>query len=223
MIVTVDGPAGSGKSALTKRVADELGWVVLDTGAMYRAVAWKVHRQGVDPNDAGALDGLCRALDIDLRYGEDGMASVIVDGVDATGQLRTEGISRLASLIAKCQAVRNSMVARQRDLGENLENMIAEGRDQGSVVFPHADLKIYLDASGPERARRRALQLQEAGQESDFDEILGAIRARDAQDKGRVASPLVVPDGAVTVDTTGLSLDEVVSKVLELIAERRSV
>lgn len=221
MIVTIDGPAGSGKSTLAQLTAKRLGWIYLDTGAMYRAVAWKARRSAIEPKDVGRLDELCRTIQMDFHWSA-GILQVAVDGQDATRQLRDEGISELASAVAMVPQVRQAMVSLQRTLAKRFANVITEGRDQGSVVFPDADLKIFLGASVEERAHRRCRQLRLEGQPADEDQILLSIKNRDRQDESRAAAPLVVPEGAIRLDTTDLTIDQMVSRVLELIRQAGS-
>ena len=222
MIVTIDGPAGSGKSSLAKRVAKALRWMYLDTGATYRAVAYQAQRQGLDIHQPEELDRLCRTLDLDFQWADNGDLRVIVDGADVSDAIRTEQISSFASRVATLPQVRNAMVDKQRQLAAQFDNVVTEGRDQGTVVFPHAQLKIFLDASVEERAKRRQLQLEQSGQPADYDQILQAIRQRDNQDSTRATAPLVAAEDAVKLDTTNLTLDQVETKVLELIQAKRS-
>ena len=220
MMVTIDGPAGSGKSTVARAVAQRLGWTFIDTGAMYRAAAWQADRLGIERSEAERLVELSRDLDLSFAWSNDELR-VIVEGQDVTDELREERLSALASAIATIGEVRSAMVDRQRELASRFENVITEGRDQGSVAFPDADLKIFLDASVEERAKRRCRQLAGSGQPADYDQILDSIQRRDMQDRSRAAAPLVIPHGAVRLDTTDLTLDQVISRVLDLIEATR--
>lgn len=219
MIVTIDGPAGTGKSTVAKRVARDRDWTFLDTGATYRAITWQAANDGIDPTDAPRLDALCRSIDLDFRFSPTGI-NVFVAGLDVTTQIRTEQISSLASRIAAVPEVRTAMVAKQRDLAHQFANVVTEGRDQGSVVFPSAELKIYLDASIDERAKRRFAELTARGESADFDTIRTDIAQRDERDRTRTTAPLIIPNDAVRIDTTQLTLDQVVAEVHRLIDER---
>lgn len=219
MIVTIDGPAGTGKSTVAKRVARDRDWTFLDTGATYRAITWQAANDGIDPTDAPRLDALCRSINLDFRFSPTGI-NVFVAGLDVTTQIRTEQISSLASRIAAVPEVRTAMVAKQRDLAHQFANVVTEGRDQGSVVFPSAELKIYLDASIDERAKRRFAELTARGESADFDTIRTDIAQRDERDRTRTTAPLIIPNDAVRIDTTQLTLDQVVAEVHRLIDER---
>ncbi|HUQ39022.1 MAG TPA: (d)CMP kinase [Acidimicrobiales bacterium] len=193
-LVAIDGPAGSGKSTVARAVAGRLGLDYLDTGAMYRSVAFAVLRKGIDPSDADAVADLAAGLDITVAE------RVMVDGIDATTEIRSAEVTRSVSAVAANPRVRSTMVRRQREWAEAHGGGVIEGRDIGSVVFPDAELKVFLTADEAERARRRH-------EEDD-------IGRRDRLDSTRVASPLAVADGAVVIDTTGRTIDEVVEEVL---------
>lgn len=211
-LIAIDGPAGSGKSTVARAVAGELRLDYLDTGAMYRAVAFAAIRRGIDPADADAVGRL--AADIDLDVGE----KVRVDGVDATIEIRGPEVTRAVSTVAANPAVRRAMVERQRAWAAAHDGGVVEGRDIGTVVFPAADLKIYLTAADNERANRRSKEMLDLR----YDQVAADLARRDRVDSTRAASPLAVADDAIVVDTTGVEVDAVISRVLELAARRSS-
>lgn len=209
-VIAIDGPAGSGKSTVGRLLAQRLGLTYLDTGAMYRAVAFAAIHDGVDPDDLERVTRL--AATIELEVGE----QVVVDGVDATVEIRGPEVSRAVSLVAANPGVRDEMKRRQRTWAREHGGGVIEGRDIGSVVFPDAVLKVYLTADPEVRARRRAAEMGDV----DAARIAADIERRDALDRSREHSPLVTPDGAVTVDTTGLTVDEVLDLLVGLVDER---
>ena len=206
-LVAIDGPAGSGKSTVARTVAGRLGVAYLDTGAMYRSVALAALERGVDPTDGEALAKLAGALDIEV--GE----RVLVDGVDATTAIRGPDVTAVVSAVSAHPPVRAEMVRRQRRWAEAHGGGVLEGRDIGSVVFPHADVKVFLTASEEERARRR----QRDEDAPDVKAVAADISRRDTIDSTRAASPLRPADDAVVIDTTGRTVDEVVDEVLGLL------
>lgn len=214
LIVAIDGPAGAGKSTIARRVAEALGFVYIDTGAMYRAVALRATKEGVDLADAARLEPLARASDI--RF-ESGSSRVLLDGEDVTEAIRRPEISPAASKVSAVPAVRRALVEKQRQIAAS-SNVVMEGRDIGTVVFPDAAVKIYLDASPEVRAARRVRQLAEKGIPADFEEVAREIRERDHRDSTRADSPLRRAPDAVYLDTTALSLDEVEGAILKVIA-----
>jgi len=220
MIVTIDGPAGSGKSTLARNLARRLGWTYLDTGAMYRVVALRVQEERLDPSQTNAASELARTARIGFEW-SDKELKVLLNDRDVTGLVRTEAVSVLASKVSAIPEVRSAMVEKQRELGRRYPNVVTEGRDQGSVVFPDAELKVYLDADVRERARRRFDQLHELGQPADFSAILAALKERDERDRTRSASPLVVPNDAVVIDTTNLTAEQVMDRIVQLIESQR--
>lgn len=204
-VIAIDGPAGSGKSTVARRLAVRLGLDYLDTGAMYRAVTFAVLRRGFDPSDA---DDVARvASTIELSVTEQG---VIVDGVDATIEIRGPEVTRAVSIVAANPVVRAEMVRRQREWTERRDGGVLEGRDIGTVVFPDADLKVYLTASPEVRASRRSKEVTEL----EFEVVAADLARRDALDQGREVSPLARADGALEVDTSDLSVDEIVDVLL---------
>jgi cytidylate kinase len=209
-VVAIDGPAGAGKSTIARALAARLGLHYLDTGAMYRAVTFAAIRHGIDLDDLDAVARLAR--EVTMEVGDQG---VLVDGVDATVEIRSPEVTRAVSQVAANSGVRAELVARQRAWGRERGGGVVEGRDIGSVVFPDAVLKLYLTATPRVRAERR---VAEAG--GDVDEIEAAIAARDAFDSSRADSPLVRADGSTVVDTTGLSIDEVLHTIEGLLSAR---
>jgi|SRR5579872_1797839 len=206
LIVAIDGPAGSGKSTVARRVAELLGYTHLDSGAMYRGVAWKALRDGVPLDSPEELARLAESVRIDL-VPRDGKLRVILDGEDITDLIRTPEVSHAASVVAAVPGVRHPMVAEQRRAGAQ-GGIVMEGRDIGSVVFPHADLKIFLEASPEVRAERRLLELQEKGEAPALDQVLADVHQRDRRDREREMSPLVRAPDAVVVDNTAMDAEE---------------
>jgi len=213
-VVAIDGPAASGKSTTARMAAERLGFLYLDTGAMYRAVTWKALEEKIDPDDAEGLERLVSEVRLDLAQDPAG-ARVLVDGEDVTEKIREPRISREVSRVSRVPAVRRAMVAAQRALGER-GAVVVEGRDIGTVVFPRAAVKIFLAASIEERARRRREELLRAGLEQDLDELREEIRRRDELDSAREDSPLRQADDAVRIDTTGLTVEEQVERVVAI-------
>lgn len=209
-IIAIDGPAGAGKSTIAKALAARLGLRYLDTGAMYRAVTFAAVERGLSLDDADAVGEFARQVSLEVSE-----AGVFVDGLDATRAIRTPEVTSQVSKVAANSEVRTEMRARQQDWAAANEGGVIEGRDIGSVVFPDADLKLYLTASPRTRAERR---VAEAG--GDVDEIEAAIAARDHYDSNRADSPLTMADGSIVVDTTGLSIDEVLAHIESLMSNR---
>ena len=221
MIVAIDGPAGSGKSTVARRVATRLAFHYLDTGAMYRALALAGLQAGADLDDDTSMTKLAKSIHIEFEH-QDGSAlptRVLLDGTDVTTQIRTPRADEAVSHVARLAGVRRVMVQRQRSLGAG-RDLVAEGRDIGTVVFPAAQVKIFLTASAKERARRRYLEMDGRGETIDQSEVLTRINARDTADSERETSPLALADGAVELDTTSLSIDEVVERIAGLVEER---
>lgn len=209
-VIAIDGPAGSGKSTVARALAAHLGLKYLDTGAMYRSVAFAVLRQGGDPDDAELAAAVARAVDLDV-----GLDRVVVDGVDATVEIRGPEVSRAVSAVAANPDVRSEMVSRQREWAHRRQGGVLEGRDIGTVVFPDAELKVYLTADPAERARRRAKEVTDL----DYEVVAADIARRDAADSSRAADPLQEAADAVVLDTTGLTIDEVVANITALLDE----
>lgn len=212
MIIAIDGPSGAGKSTLAKRLAKELGFIYVDTGAMYRALALKVLREGVDLADDASMARLIGSTTIDLRQVE-GALQVLLDGADVAAEIRTPQVSQMASKASALGAVRARLLELQRDMARR-GNIVAEGRDIGTVVFPHAEVKIFLQASAAERARRRFAELQGAGQSVDLTETLREIEERDKRDSERDLAPLLQADDALMIDSSSFDVDQVTARVL---------
>ena len=216
-IIAIDGPAGSGKSTVSRITAEKLNYLYIDTGAMYRALTWKALRKKLDLIDEDSLIKLARRTSIRLKKDR----KVFVDDIDVTTEIRSPEVTNNVSFIASVPDIRECMVAQQRKLGKE-GRVVLEGRDIGTIVFPDADRKIYLDAEIEERTKRRYKELKEKGFEVNIDEIEKELRLRDEKDKGRKVAPLRVADGAVTIDTTNMSIDEVVQKVLSEVSNVKS-
>ena len=212
-IVAIDGPAGAGKSTVSKLAAQKLNYTYIDTGAMYRAVALKVIRQNKAVTEDLIVE-VAKDIDIDLRY-EDGITKVFVDNEEVTGKIRTPEVSKAASDVAKSGFVRQRLTELQRKMATR-GGVIMDGRDIGTHVLPNADVKIYLTASVEERARRRCEELKAKGFDANIDEVAKEIQARDKQDMEREIAPLKQAKDAVLLDTTKLSIDEVVNEILNL-------
>ncbi|MEZ7734330.1 (d)CMP kinase [Gemella sp. 27098_8_149] len=214
--VAVDGPAGSGKSTITKMVAKSLGFNYVDTGAMYRALTYNFLSNGLDKLEEEIIKDLLSKIEFRVEYVE-GVQHVYVNDEEVSDKIRTAEVSKFTSLFAKSPAVRDFLIDTQRNLA-NTNNIIMDGRDIASVVLPNADVKIFLTASVEERARRRVLDFERQGIENvDFEKVKEDIKARDWQDENRDIAPLVKVDSATLLDTTSLSIDEVVEKMTELV------
>ena len=214
--VAVDGPAGSGKSTITKMVAKSLGFNYVDTGAMYRALTYNFLSNGLDELEEEKIKELLSKTDFKVEY-IDGVQYVYVNNEEVSDKIRTAEVSKFTSLFAKSPAVRDFLIDTQRNLA-NTNNIIMDGRDIASVVLPNADVKIFLTASVEERARRRVLDFERQGIENvDFEKVKEDIKARDWQDENRDIAPLVKVDSATLLDTTSLTIDEVVEKMAELV------
>ena len=221
IIIAIDGPAGVGKSTVGKTVASRLGFRFVNTGEMYRALAWKAVKTGVDLEDGAALARLAAKTKWSFKSGRGTAIKTVVDGVAMGRQIRAERVSKASSLIAKYAGVRRFMTRLQRRLGKS-GGIIMEGRDIGTVVFPGAEMKIFLDASAEERARRRCLQLEEAGFPADYRAILSGIKTRDLNDAKRAIAPLKKAPGAVVIDTSRLEAGKVIDKITALAREKWS-
>ena len=216
--IAIDGPAGAGKSTIAKAAAERLGLIYVDTGAMYRAMALYFLRQGIGPAEESRIAAACGQVDITIRY-ENGIQQVLLNGENVSGLIRDEAVGNMASATSVYLPVREKLVELQKQLAAR-EDVVMDGRDIGTCVLPHAQVKIYLTASVEERARRRCLELQKKGQEADLENIQETIRQRDYRDMHRENSPLVQAEDAVLVDTSDLTVDEVIARILEIAAEK---
>lgn len=212
MIIAIDGPSGAGKSTLAKKLAADLGFIYLDTGAMYRALALKILRQGVDLADDQKLAELVNSTSVDLQC-DRAELKVLLDGKNVASEIRTPAVSQMASKASALKLVRDRMLELQRRLGDR-GSVVAEGRDIGTVVFPDAQVKIFLSASAAERARRRCAELRAAGQPVDLDVTLREIEERDQRDSERALAPLRKADDALVIDSSNSTADEVAACVL---------
>lgn len=217
--IALDGPSGAGKSTLARMLAQSLGYLYVDTGAIYRTVALAVLRQGRDPGDPSQVIPLLGGLDITLRYEADGAQHMFLEGEDVSEEIRRHEISRCTSQVSALPEVRAFLLERQRALART-HNVIMDGRDIGTVVLPQADVKIFLTASPEARARRRYEELIQRGQQADYATVLQDVVQRDEHDSSRAAAPLRQADGALLVDTTGLTLEESFQRLLGLVKER---
>ena len=220
-VITIDGPAGAGKSTAAREVARRLGFRLVDTGALYRALAWALTQLGVSPEDEAAVEALLARTTVELTGGVelDG-GRVLVNGRDVTAEIRTPEIAMVTSRFTALRAVRDKMTPLQRSLAA-AGGVVLEGRDTGSVVCPDAEVKVYLDADLAERARRRRDELAAGGLPADYEGVRAEVALRDRQDMERELAPLRKPAGAVTVDTTALSPQAVVKRILEAVEQAR--
>ena len=212
LVIAIDGPSGAGKSTVARRLAKRLGYTYIDTGAMYRAIGWKAKQEGIDPANETALAGLCGRIQVLLTNDADD-PRIAVDGIDVSEAIRTPEMGMMASAVSKSPAVRARLLSLQRDLGAR-GGVVMDGRDIGTVVFPDAEVKFYLDASPEERGRRRYRELSAKGMEVDLDRITRDLRERDHQDSGRAIAPLKRAEDAVLIDSSDREIDEVVEAML---------
>ena len=216
--IAIDGPAGAGKSTIAKRVAKALSYIYVDTGAMYRAMALYLHRNGIDAGDTEKISAACTGADISIEY-RDGEQVVLLGGENVNPYLRTQEVSAMASRSSAVPQVRTRLVELQQELAA-AQNVVMDGRDIGTVVLPDAQVKIYLTASVEVRARRRFLELQEKGEPAVLEEIAAEIAERDHRDMTREVSPLRQAEDAVLVDTSDMGIDEVADQILKIVREK---
>ena len=218
MVITIDGPAGAGKSTVSKVLAKKMSYIYLDTGALYRAVAYKIINDGISPDNPKELSDLCHRIKIYLRN-LDGNLNVFIDSENVTKKIRSEEVGLLASTVSAISIVRSTLLSIQREAGEK-GGIVAEGRDMGTVVFPDADCKFYLDAGEGERVRRRYNELLARGNRADYREIERDLIVRDRQDREREIAPLKASEDAVIVDSSNMTIFEVVDTMMSVIKSR---
>jgi cytidylate kinase len=214
-VVTIDGPGGAGKGTLCMLLATKLNWHLLDSGAIYRVLAVAANKRHIPLDDITSLANLARELDVTFPIEHD-QVRIVLDGEDVTSDIRTEATGNLASKVAAYPEVRDALLHRQQDFAQQ-PGLIADGRDMGTVVFPAAQLKIFLDASAEERAKRRQLQLQLKGINVNFDKLLQEIQERDSRDRNRPVAPLKPAEDAILIDSTSMSIDAVFDHVMQLV------
>ena len=217
--VAIDGPAGAGKSTIARRLAAELGYRYVDTGAIYRTVAYFMDLWGVSPKDVDGVNRYIDELTIGIEYDEDGLQHMIMDGMDVTEDIRTQEISQKASLISAHACVREMLLDMQRDLA-NAYDVVMDGRDIGTVVLPKATVKIFLTASAEVRAKRRCNELLAKGQKAKYETVLKEIQQRDYQDTHREIAPLKMARDSIKVDTSEMNIEETVAALLKIIREK---
>lgn len=217
--IAIDGPAGAGKSTIARRLAQELGYRYVDTGAIYRTVAYFFDLWGVSPRDADAVARYIDELTVGIEYDEAGVQRMFMNGIDVTDDIRTPDISMKASAVAAYPVVREALLDMQREVARK-HNVVMDGRDIGTVVLPRATVKLFLTASAEVRAQRRTQELQAKGKKADYHDILEQIQKRDHQDANRAAAPLKMARDAIQVDTSQLDVDEVLAAIQEILAQR---
>ena len=217
--VAIDGPAGAGKSTIARRLAAELGYRYVDTGAIYRTVAYFMDLWGVSPKDVDGVNRYIDELTVEIEYDEDGLQHMMMNGMDVTKDIRTPDISQKASLISAHACVRDMLLDMQRELAEP-NNVVMDGRDIGTVVLPRATVKIFLTASPEVRAKRRCDELSAKGQKVDYNKVLKDIQQRDYQDTHREIAPLKMSRDSIKVDTSDMTIEEVLEKLKEIVAQK---
>ena len=221
MVIAIDGPAGAGKSDISKMLAAQLGFAYLDTGAMYRAIALKALRGGVELDDSAALGDMLACTELDVRCSREGAPEVVLDGEDVTGLLRTQQVGDAASRVSALKLVREWLLEAQRSIARS-GDVIMDGRDIGTEVLPDAEVKIYLTASCEVRARRRLAQLLQKGEHAELDDVMREVRERDERDMTRDVSPLRQADDAVLVDSSDMTREEVVKAIMDCVSAARA-
>ena len=217
--IAIDGPAGAGKSTIAKALAKELGYYYVDTGAIYRTVAYFMDLLGVSPKDVDGVERYIDELTVNIEYDEDGLQHMIMNGMDVTGEIRTQDISQKASLVSAHACVREVLLDMQRDVAKEY-NVIMDGRDIGTVVLPKANVKIFLTASPEVRAQRRTDELLAKGQKANYNQILKEIQQRDYQDTHREIAPLKMSRDSIKVDTSNMDIDQVVEEIKAIVAKK---
>ncbi len=217
--IAIDGPAGAGKSTIAKRLAKELGFYYVDTGAIYRTVAYFLDLLGVSPKDVDGVERYINELTVEISYDEDGLQHMYMNGSDVTADIRTQDISQKASLVSAHACVREMLLDMQREVAEEA-NVIMDGRDIGTVVLPKANVKIFLTASAEVRAKRRTDELTARGQKANYDKILQEIQQRDYQDTHREIAPLKMARDSVKVDTSDMDIEQVVAHIREIVRQK---
>ena len=217
--VAVDGPSGAGKSTLSKAVAKELGIVYVDTGAIYRSIGYYMYKNGIDPKDAAAVVAALPQIRVDMRYSDDGLQHMLLNGADVTGEIRTPEMSMYASGVSAQPCVRAFLLDMQRQLART-HNVVMDGRDIGTVVLPKADVKIFLTASAEVRAKRRFDELQQKGDKTPYAQILAETKQRDKQDSERAIAPLKQAADAVLLDTSDDTVEESVEAILAIVRRK---
>lgn len=217
--IAIDGPAGAGKSTIARRLAKEMGYYYVDTGAIYRTVAYFLDLLGVSPKDVDGVERYIDELTVRIEYDADGKQHMLMNGMDVTDDIRTQDISQKASLVSAHAVVRDMLLDMQREVARE-HNVIMDGRDIGSVVLPKANVKVFLTASAEVRAQRRTKELLEKGQKADYQTILKEIRQRDYQDTHREIAPLKMCRDSVKVDTSDMDLDQVIAAIRKIVEEK---
>ncbi|MCU4674489.1 (d)CMP kinase [Catenovulum sp. 2E275] len=219
-VITIDGPSGAGKGTVSKKIADKLGWHFLDSGAIYRVLALATIHHDIDPMDEESVVPLASYLDVHFKSSADGSTTlVILEGEDVSGDIRNEKVGAVASKVAALPRVREALLRRQRAFKE-APGLVADGRDMGTVVFPNAQVKVFLNASAQERAKRRYLQLKDNDPSVKIEHLLADIQARDERDSNRSVAPLIPAEDALEIDSTLMSIDEVVEQVFAYMQQK---
>lgn len=220
--IAIDGPSGAGKSTLAKSISGKLGYLYVDTGAIYRTIGYYAFSNGIDPKNETEVVAALPAIQVEMAYGEDGLQHMLLNGQDVTREIRLPEISMYASAVSAHPGVRSFLLDMQRDLART-HNVIMDGRDIGTVVLPDAEIKVFLTASAQERARRRCLELEQRGTPEPFEKVLREIEERDWNDSHRATAPLKQADDAVLLDTTELNFQESEQAIMEIIREKTAV